>query len=129
MRRMSLGLCGLVIGSLALAAGCKPNLRVAGPVTKTRIGSDVEVKAVIENADRDDAEDAFIVSFRRLEPAVGAWQDVPFGHGLAKHKKREIKALVPNVPPHKKIIIVVDRGDAVRESNEGDNERTFPAPP
>ena len=129
MRRMSLGLCGLVIGSLVLAAGCKPNLRVAGPVTKTRVGSDVGVKAVIENADRGDAKDAFKVSFRRLEPTVGPWQDVPFAHGLAKHKKREIKALVPNVLPHKKIIIVVDRGDAVRESNEGDNERTFQAPP
>ena len=129
MRRMSLGLCGLVIGSLVLAAGCKPNLRVAGPVTKTRVGSDVGVKAVIENADRGDAKDAFKVSFRRLEPTVGPWQDVPFAHGLAKHKKREIKALVPNVPPHKKIAIVVDRGDAVHESNEGDNERIFPAPP
>ena len=129
MQRMSLGLCGLVIGSLVVAAGCKPNLRVAGPVTRTRVGSDVGVKAVIENAGRDDADDAFIVSFRRLEPSPGPWQDVPFSHGLAKHKKRQIKALVPNVPPHKKIAIVVDRGDTVRESNEGDNQRIFQAPP
>ena len=129
MRRMNPAVCVLAIGSLVLAAGCKPNLRVAGPVTRTRVGSDVGVKAVIENDSRGDADDAFVVSFRRLEPTPGPWQDVPFAHGLAKHKTREIKALVPNVPPLKKIAVVVDRGDAVRESNEGDNERIFQAPP
>ena len=125
MRRMRPGVCALVIGSLALAAGCKPNLRVKGPVGQTLMGPDVQVKLTIENDGKRHAKRPFKVGFRRHTPPSTVWKFVPFGHGLAKGKEREIKVKVLSATTNDKIEIVVDHGHNIKESDEGDNRIVY----
>ena len=128
MRRMRLGVCVLVIGSLALAAGCKPNLRLSGPVAAQRIGAtnNVGVHVVVENDSRRDVKHPFRVGFRRFHPA-GPWKFVSFSHGLKRQQKRPIKQLV-DAAVGTDLQVRVDFDDNIPESDENDNFKQRPAP-
>jgi len=127
MQRISLTVCVLLAGGLAMAAGCKSNLRVDHmDVQRITATPKVGVHVRIENAGSRDAKGPFQVLFRNQ--TTGASTTVPFAQGLKRHQSRLIKAQL-HAAVGEMITVRVDPDDYVNESDEHDNAHKKPAPP
>lgn len=127
MRQVPLGVSAILAGSVLLATGCKPNLRIPHMgVKRITATPKVGVHVRVENAGSRDAAKPFKVVFRNH--ATGASATVPFAHGLKRHQSRPIKAQLP-AAAGEMIVVRVDADDHVNESDENDNTRKKPAPP
>lgn len=126
MRRTRLFPCLILAGGLALAAGCKPNLRVDHMHVHHIGGPNYGVHVVVENEGSGDAKKPFRVLFRN-QTTGSPPKFVDFSHGLKHKTKRPIKEQL-TASTNDVIVVRLDVDDNVHESRESDNVRKKPAP-